>query len=148
MGGGKGERIKGREGERPLRALLSHGLGSSEAQRVGGRAEGGGRLLLEGKSFTQNPPALDPERCTHTYTLTRTPLEPQLFSVGACSTQSYPRASAAALAWPSWSFECTLGPCPLFTASGPEPLPRFSEAFPTPSLSPRAFRPVSGHSGL
>lgn len=57
------EGIKGRGAcERPLGALLSHGLGSSEAQRVGRRAKGGkgswvgwGRLLLEESPFTQSP---------------------------------------------------------------------------------------------
>lgn len=68
------------------------GWGRSEAQRVGRRAKGeraagldGGRLLLEGKSFTQSPSSRPRKIHTHTHTFslshTRTHLEPHtLFS--------------------------------------------------------------------
>lgn len=78
---------------------------------------------------------------THTHRHTHTHPGPHFFSVGT-------QPPAAALAWPSWSLKHILSLCPPLTALGPEPLPRFSEAFPAASLCHQAFRPVSGKSGL
>ena len=140
------ERIKGRAaGERPLGALLSHGLGSSEAQRVGRRAERGkgswvgwgkvtaGGKVLDSKATSSRPRKIHSHTHTHTHThifsFTHAhPWSPTLqWAQVAHSPTQYPQLQL----WPgSWSLKHTLNPCPPFTPAGPEP--RFSEASPLP----------------
>ena len=112
----KEEGIKGRgAGERPLGALLSHGLGSSEAERVGGRAKGGKgswvgwrEVTAGGKVLHSKAPSSRPRKIhTHTHFLFHThahPWSPTSFQWAqvAHSPTQHPQLQL----WPgSWSLK-------------------------------------------